>query len=157
MTSGLKRNQLREEELVALLCPAATGENPNRLFSLALDISVDRQAEDRGHTFTLTRDAAGTINLHSVIRKDGQDFTTTLTARRVSPAVSEITGLVFDNRVETLDSRQEILNVLEHIGRKQLLVTAEGGIPEPHQEKGRFGKLGRFMTRMIPDDGVWAM
>lgn len=157
MMNGLKRNQLPEAELVAMLCPQGKGDNPGRLFPLGLNISVDRQDKDRGHSFSLVKSEDGSISLHSTIRKGDVLFTTTLAARRVNATVYEITSLVFDNRVETLDSRQEICNVLEYIGRKQLLATAEGGSAEPHQEKGRFGKFGRFMTRLIPDDGVFAM
>lgn len=153
---GRKGNQFYDHEFAELLNrqPAWQEGQP-----VNLGIAFDVQGKnDERYTAELKKSADGKqITLDATLRKGGQVYKTTMTAKQVKDNLYEITELTFDNHKERLDARWEITSVLGHIGDKQLAQGVSGKIPEAHKEKGKFGKIGRFFSRSVPDDlSVWS-
>jgi hypothetical protein len=145
-------NHFYDHELESLLCPQPyRGEKPLASplqFGTVQTIIVG----DNKFSFALKKDkTAGTITLEAELVREGKTYITAMSAHRVKDNVYAIDNLVFDNRQEKLTSRHEITSVLAHIGRETLTTACNMMIPYPHEEKGTFGRFGRFINRSLPD------
>jgi hypothetical protein len=152
---GRRPNQFDEAELVDLLCPQPYGKEAPLRHKLGLGASVSLKNDQTGSRmdFKLEKSADGkTITLDSTLVRDNVTYKTALVARQVKDDLYQITKLTFDNHEEKLSHRWEITKVLAHIGKAQLQKAAQGIIPLPHEESGKFSKFRRFLTRCLPDD-----
>lgn len=147
-----KPNQFYVHEILDCLCPA-----PRKQAGFPPDTEGAVETDGKAFRYCLcASEEQGAISLTGDIRLGEASYRTELRAHRVDGNLFEISGLVFDNKIQRLDNRQCIRDVLEYIGQKMLMPAAQGEVPEPHKEKGRFGKIGRFLTRLVPDEpGIW--
>lgn len=155
--STRRQNQFYDFELERLLCPPLfRGEKP-RAHSLDMNTSLSLTIGDDKFAFAIQRSEDGKkITLDADLTKDGVHYKTEMTAVQVKDKLFEITHLVFDNKQEKLVGRCEIDSVLTHIGKEMLSVACCKKMPKPHEEKGTFGKISRFLNRHTPDNmGYW--
>lgn len=156
-TISRRQNQFYDFELESYLCPPLfRGETP-RAHTLDMDTSLSLALGADKFDFAIKRSEDGKkITLQANLHKDKVDYKTEMTAVRVKDNLFEITNLVFDNRPEKLSGRYEISSVLAHIGKEMLSPACRDQMPKPHEEKGEFGKISRFINRHMPDNmGYW--
>ena len=136
-------NHLRANDVLFILgCKAAEGETETR-----------RKAAPDGRyaSYTFKNMVDGkTFELHAEICDGKQKWETRLFAEQVRPGTLAVKELVFDNKPERLSNPKEIYSVLNYIGNNHVRGLFFGSIPRPHIEKGTFGRVGRFMTRIGP-------
>lgn len=151
---GRRANQFFLHELEEMLCPAPNDKSGPRTAPLAIDTARKVAAGTGEAGYSLQKSADGqTLTLEAHIRRGGQSYDTQMTAVKVrSDNLYEIRALTFDNKAEKLNHRWEITSVLSFIGRNHLQNICENKVPEPHQERGQFGKIGRFFNRCLLDN-----
>lgn len=152
---GRRPNQIDEAELLSFLCPPARAQDMplKQKLCYGCTVSVGSGTTKDGATFSLNKSQDGaTITLEGAIISGDVIYKTHMTAKKVKDDLYQINALTFDNHVEKLESRWEIAKVLAHIGEKQMKPTAQGIVPKPHEERGKFGKFSRFLDRCMPDD-----
>lgn len=153
---GRRPNQFFLHELQEMLCPAPDSTSQAR--SSTLDFNTSRVVTSSDGTqrasYSLQKSKDGnSISLQVSIRSEGRVYETSLSAVRVrKDNLFEIQSLTFDNKKEKLGYRWEITSVLGFIGKNHLQKICEGRVPPPHEERGKFGKLGRFWSRCIFDN-----
>ncbi|MEZ0226940.1 MAG: hypothetical protein ACAH83_20480 [Alphaproteobacteria bacterium] len=151
-----RSNQFYDHELEEFLCPPPfKGEKP-LAHALTLNSAHKVEAPGSSYTYSLEKSTDNkTIALEATLTRDGIVHKTAMTAVHVSENLYEITALTFDNKKERLDARWEISKVLSHIGKEQLQKACRDELPQPHEERGKFGKLARFVDRwLLPEDPV---
>ena len=79
----------------------------------------------------------------------GKDYHTEIVAESLSPEVYDIKSLIFDNQPEKLRNAKEIYSVINYIGNQERVINYRQ-MPWPHENKGQFSPLGRFVTRHAP-------
>ncbi len=151
---GRKPNQFFLHELQEMLCPDHNEKSGPRSSPLAFGTARRVNGADSSAEYALDKSADGKdINLRVQIQQGGKTYTTAMTAAQVrSDNLYEIKSLVFDNKPEKLGHRWEISSVLGFIGRNHLEKICEGKVPTPHEERGQFGKIGRFLNRALLDN-----
>lgn len=152
---GRRPNQFFLAELEEMLCPPAHEKTGKRSITPAIGSKHDVEGtEGTKAKFSLSLNAektALTLNVH--IMRDGHTYDSSLTATKVrDDNLFEIKELTFDNKPEKLKHRWEITSVLGFLGKNHISGIAENKIPEPHKERGQFGKVGRFFNRMLADN-----
>ncbi len=151
---GRKPNQFFMNELQEMLCPDHNEKSGPRTSPLAFGTSRRVSHTNGNAEYSLEKSADGkSISLNVQIQQGDKTFSTALTAVQVrSDSLYEIKSLMFDNKPEKLGHRWEISAVLGFIGRNHLEKICEGKVPAPHEERGQFGKIGRFMNRALLDN-----
>jgi len=153
---GRRPNQFFLHELQEMLCPAPDSTSQARSSTLDFNTSRGVTSSDgtRRASYSLQKSKDGnSISLQVSIRSDGRVYETSLSAVRVrKDNLFEIQSLTFDNKKEKLGHRWEITSVLGFIGKNHLQKICEGRVPPPHEERGKFGKLGRFWSRCLFDN-----
>ncbi len=153
---GRHPNQFFLHELQEMLCPAPDSTSQARSSTLDFNTSRGVTSSDgtRRASYSLQKSKDGnSISLQVSIRSDGRVYETSLSAVRVrKDNLFEIQSLTFDNKKEKLGHRWEITSVLAFIGKNHLQKICEGRVPPPHEERGEFGKLGRFWSRCLFDN-----
>lgn len=152
---GRRPNQFFLAELEDMLCPPVHEKSGKRSIAPAVGTKHDVEgAEGTKAKFSLSLNAEKTeltLNVH--IMRDGHTYDSALTATKVrDDNLFEIKELTFDNKPEKLKHRWEITSVLGFLGKNHISGIAENKIPEPHKERGQFGKAGRFFNRMLADN-----
>lgn len=147
-----RASQFYDWELAEFLMRAKPVEGKPVEIGLAFDVQGDNGER---YTAELKKlDGGKAIVLDATLRRSGMVYKTSMTALRVQDDLYQITELTFDNRKEKLDARWEITKVLAHIGEEQLKQGEAGKLAEPHKEKGKFGKVARFIDRLMPNEPI---
>lgn len=151
---GRRPNQFFLKELEEMLCPPHNDKSGARKTPLQMDTSRRISQPPYSAEYSLEKTPDGSsIHLHVLIQVADQSFMTAMRAEKVrGDDLYEIKSLVFDNKTEKLKHRWEITSVLGFIGRNHLEKICEGKAPRPHEERGQFGKFGRFMNRCLPNN-----
>jgi hypothetical protein len=154
---GRRSNQFYDHELAEFLCPAPVRDEAPLAHPLSLNAAHKVETPRGSYEFRLEKSADGnSITLDACLTRDGAVHNTALRAVRVKEDLYEITSLTFDNRQERIDSRWEISKVLAHIGKEQLQKACRDELPQAHEERGKFGKFGRFCSRWLqPEDATF--
>jgi len=152
---GRRPNQFFLSELEDMLCPPASEKSGKRAIAPAVGTqhTVEDSAGNKA-SFSLSLSAdKKELSLHVHLMQNGQTHDSTLHAVKVrEDNLFEIKELTFDNKPEKLKHRWEITSVIGFLGKNHISGVAENKIPAPHQERGQFGKAGRFFNRMLADN-----
>ncbi len=153
---GRRPNQFFLAELEDMLCPPPAEKSGKRDLSLAIGTKHAVEQDSAGHkasfSLSLSPDQKE-LRLDVHLMYDGHTYDSKLRAVKVrDDNLFEIKELIFDNKPEKLNHRWEITSVIGFLGKNHLSGIAENKIPAPHQERGQFGKAGRFFNRMLADN-----
>jgi|GEM_PF-1273036 len=152
---GRRPNQFFLRDLEELLCPPADEKSGARAVKLAIGAThrlEDATGQKASFSLSLSADKKE-LSLDVRLVRDGRIHDSRLRAVKVrEDNLYEITSLTFDNKPEKLKHRWEISAVLGFLGKNHLAGIAANKIPAPHQERGQFGKFGRFFNRMLADN-----
>lgn len=151
---GRRPNQFFLNELEEMLCPPHNDKSGARKSPLEMNTSRTVYAPPHTASYRLEKSPDDrAIELLVTLKGADQTFTTALRAEKLrDDNLYEIKSLIFDNKPEKLKHRWEITSVLGFIGRNHLEKICEGKVPRPHEEKGQFGKVGRFVNRCLMDN-----
>lgn len=150
---GRPGNQFYEEDLYAFLCPQPRTGEKSLTQPLSLNSAAKVETASGSYEFTLEKSADGkTITLEASLKRDSFEHRTVMKAVQVEDDLYQVNQITFDNKEERLNHRWEITKVLSHIGREQLQRACRGELPQAHEERGKFGKFGRFLSSLLPDN-----
>jgi len=149
---GRRPNQFFLSELEEMLCPRMEGPHAVTPAIGCAHRVEDAKGQKAGFSLTLSADKKE-LALDVQIVRDGHIHDSRLRAVKVrDDNLYQITALTFDNKQEKLKHRWEISSVLGFLGKNHIAGIAANKIPAPHEERGQFGKLGRFWNRMLADN-----
>ena len=133
---------IERDVLFILGCSAREGDTETK--------EVGDKESSRYATYTFKNKLDGkTLELEIYSRFGDKEYKTHILSEQVHEGVLDIKSIVFDNEEETLRNPKEIYSVLNWIGNQTRWIFF-GNMPAIHENKGEFGKIGRFMTRHLP-------